>query len=231
MNGRKNGIVVFLLFLVALFLGACSSNKLVEYDLREADIAARTFMPPRANVFTDANLNINPHDLVGTAISVGTTIARESEASKARARLDSAMTMVDVPAIIEEEVLFRAAELLNFRPVNEVKAADYVFNVRMERYGIDARSWDAGTFFVVKAKVELIDNKLQRRIWKRGMEAKEPLSPRIFGISTPIENVLDAVALSNLTVEEMSAGMEYLANFTADLIAEKLYNDYVKSRD
>ncbi|RQW09073.1 hypothetical protein EH222_04700, partial [candidate division KSB1 bacterium] len=117
MCNRKKGVVVILLFLVVLFLGACSSNKLVEYDLREADIAARTFMPPRANVFTDGGAGIDTRNIVTTAISVGTTIARESEAAKARARLDSAMTMVDVPAIIEEEVLFRAAELLNFRPV------------------------------------------------------------------------------------------------------------------
>ena len=228
---QKLRALVILPLLVVLLLTACASNKLVEYDLREANIAARTFMPPRANVFTDANLNINPHDIVGTAINVGTTIARESEAVKARARLDSAMTLVDVPAIIEEEVLFRAAEMLNFRPVNEVNAADFVFNIKMDRYGVDAKGWDVGTFFVVKAKVELIDNQQQRRIWKRGVEAREPLSPRIFGISAPVENVMDAVALSQLSVDEMVSGMEYLANFSAGVIAEKLYRDYVKSRD
>ena len=216
---------------LVIFIGACASNKLVEYDLREADIAARTFMPPRANVFTDADFHFNPHDLVGTAIGIGTTVAKESQAMKARARLDSAMAMVDVPAIIEEEVLFRSAELLNFRPVNEVKLADFVFNVRMERYGIDAKGWDAGTYFVIESKIELIDNQAQRRIWKRSVEAREPLSPRVFGINAPVENVMDAVALSQLTVDEMAAGMEYLAHFSADLIAQKLYKDYVKSRD
>jgi hypothetical protein len=162
---------------------------------------------------------------------VGTTIAKESQASEARARLDSAMMMVDVPAIIEEEMLFRSAELLNFRPVNEVKLADFVFNVRMEKYGIDAKSWDVGTFFVIESKIELVDNHTQERIWKRSVAAREPLSPRMFGVSSSIENVMDAVALSELTVEEMAAGMEYLADFTAELLAEKLYNDYVRSRD
>jgi hypothetical protein len=215
-----------------MLLTACASHKLVEYDLREADIAARTFMPPRANVFTDLhNLYINPHDLIGSALNVGTTIAKESQASKARARLDSAMMRVDVPAIIEEEMLFRSAELLNFRPVNEVKLADFVFNVRMEKYGIDAKSWDLGTFFVIESKIELIDNQTQRRIWRRSVDAREPLSPRMFGISSSIENIMDAVTLSELTVEEMATGMEFLANFTAELLAEKLYNDYVKSRD
>ncbi|MBN1481324.1 hypothetical protein EH223_03025 [candidate division KSB1 bacterium] len=228
---KQSKYIMVLFFSAFMVLLACSSNKLVEYDLREADIAARTFMPPRANVFTDLNVNFNPHDIVGTAISVGSTVARENEAIKARARLDSAMQMVDVPAIIEEEVLFRAAEMLNFRPVNEVKAADFVFNMRMEKYGIDAKGWDAGTFFVIESKVELIDNQLQRRIWKRSVTAREPLSPRVFGISTPIENVMDAVALSQLSVDEMAAGMEFLANFSAEIIAEKLYRDYIKSRD
>lgn len=228
---KKSKYVLIPLFAAVVLLFACSSNKLIEYDLREADIAARTFMPPHADVFTDLSVNFNPRDIVGTAISVGSTIARENEAIKARARLDSAMQMVDVPAIIEEEVLFRAAELLNFRPVKEVKTADFIFNVHMEKYGIDARGWDVGTYFVIESRVELIDNQLQRRIWKGKVAAREPLSPRVFGISTPIENVLDAVALSQLSVDEMAAGMEYLANFSAEIISEKLYRDYIKSRD
>lgn len=231
MKSQKKRAIAILLLLGVFFVVGCSSHKLVEYDLREANIAARTFMPPRANVFTDLHMNINPRDIIGTAISVGSTVAKETQAMKARARLDSAMMMVDVPAIIEEEVLFRSAELLNFRPVNEVKEADFVFNVRMKKYGVDAKGWDVGTFFVVEAKVELIDNELQRRVWKKGVEAREPLSPRVFGISTAVENVMDAVALSQLTVDEMATGMEYLANFSAELIAEKLYRDYIKSRD
>ncbi len=63
------------------------------------------------------------------------------------------------------------------------------------------------------------------------MEAKEPLSPRIFGISRSVENVMDAMALSKLTVDEMATGMDYLAHFSAEVIAKKLYKDYVKSRD
>lgn len=217
---------------VAMLLAAgCSSNKLVEYDLRDSNIAARTFMPPRANVFTNFDLSFDPHNIAGAAIKIGTTIARESQAAKARARLDSAMTMVNVPAIIEEEVLLQAAEMLNFRPVNEVEAADFVFNVDMQKYGIDAQSWDGGTFFVIDAKVELIDAKLQRRVWKGHVDAHEPLSPGIFGLGGSIGNVLDAMALSELSVEEMAIGMEHLANFSAGLVAEKLYRDYVKSRE
>jgi len=221
--------ICFLLCL-AVFV-ACSSNKLAQYELRDADIAARTYMPPRANVFTDVDVVINPNDIVRSVISVGTTVAREVQAARARARLDSAMAMVDVPAIIEEEVLFQAAEMLNFRPVNEVPAADFIFQIEMKRYGIDARGWDVGTYFVVDSRVELIDNVQHRRIWKGRVKAREPLSPRFFGLNYPIENVLDAVALSELSVQEMAAGLEYLANFSAELIAEKLYRDFIKSRD
>ena len=224
----KKNILVFLFSLP--FLLACSSNKLAQYELKDADIAAQTFMPPRANVFTDLGFNIDPKNIVSSAISVGTTIAREAQAVKARARLDSAMSLVDVPAIIEEEVLMQAAEMLNFRPVNEVDAADFVFNVDMKRYGIDASGWDVGTYFVVDSRVELIDNAEHRRIWRGHVQTREPLSSRIFGLAYPVENVLDAVALSQLSVEEMAAGLEYLANFTADRIAEKLYRDFIKSR-
>lgn len=222
---------LFVVALMAIMLAACSSHKLAEYNLRDANIAARTFMPPRANVFTDFSVDIDPKNLVSTALSVGTTIARESQAMEARVRLDSAMSQVDVPGIIEEEVLFQAAEMLNFRPVNEVNAADFVFNVDMDHYGISASGWEIGTYFVIEAKVELIDNASSRRIWKSKVEAKEPLSPRIFGLNHSVENVMDAMALSQLTVDEMATGMHYLANFTADVISEKLYKDYIKSRD
>ena len=224
----KNLILVLALLLALLI--SCSSNKLAHYELKDADIAAQTFMPPRANVFTDFSFNIDPNNIVSSVLSVGTTIAREAQAVSARARLDSAMARVDVPAIIEEEVLLQAADMLNFRPVNEVDGADFVFNMDMKRYGIDASGWDVGTYFVVDSRVELIDNATHRRIWKGRVQAREPLSARIFGLAYPIENVLDAVALSQLSVEEMASGLEYLANLTADRIAEKLYRDFIKSR-
>jgi hypothetical protein len=224
----KNLTLVIVLFLVLLL--ACSSNKLAQYELRDTDIAAQTFMPPRANVFTELDLHIDTNDLIRSAIRIGTSVAKEVEAAKARARLDSAMALVDVPAIIEEEVLLQAAEMLDFRPVNEVHAADFIFTIDMKRYGIDASGWDAGTYFVVDSRVELIDNVQHRRIWKGRVKAREPLSPAIFGLNSPIENILDAVALSELSVDEMASGLEYLANFSAEMISEKLYRDFIKSR-
>jgi len=65
----------------------------------------------------------------------------------------------------------------------------------------------------------LIDNVQHRRIWKGRVKAREPLSPRFFGLNYPIENVLDAVALSELSVQEMAAGLEYLANFSGSGIS------------
>ena len=222
--------VVLCLFLCLTLFIACSSNRLAQYEFREADIAAQTFMPPHANVFTNLDIFIDPDDLIRSAIRLGTSVVREVEAERARARLDSAMVLVDVPAIIEEEVLLQTAEMLDYRPVNEVHSADFVFTIDLKRYGIDASSWSAGTFFIITARIELIDNEEHRRIWKGRVEAREPLSPRFFGLTNSIENVLDAIALSELSVEEMATGFEYLANFSAGLIAEKLYRDFIRSR-
>jgi len=218
----------FVLCVSLLLLGACSSNKLARYEFRDTTAAARTFMPPGANVFTDLDVRIDPGDLLGSALRVGTSVAREIEAERARDRLDSAMAKVDVPGITEERVLFQAAEMLGFHPVNEVEAADFVFTVDMKRYGIDASSWDAGTFFVVEARIELIDNAVHRRIWRGNVSAREPLSPRFFELERPLETVLDAVALSELSVDEMVTGLSYLAEYSAGLITEKLYRDYLR---
>ena len=213
-----------------LTLAACSTNRLAHYQLRETDIAAQTFMPPNADVFTDMDLFVDPDNLIRSIVRIGTSVVREVEAEKTRARLDSAMAMVDIPALIEERVLFQAAEMLRFRPVNEVDAADFVFIVDMKRYGIDARSWDAGTYFVITARIELIDNAVHRRVWRGRVDEREPLSPVVFGLEGSIENVLDALTLSGLSVGEIATGLQYLAEYSADLIAEKLYRDYVRSR-
>jgi len=226
----KKQPVLLVAVLALVTLVACSSNKLREYDLNSSTLAARTLMPPRANVFTDLHLNIDPNHPISSALSVGSTIARESQAMEARARLDSAMAMVDVPMIVEEGVLFRAAELLDCRPINEVDESDYLFLVDIKRYGIDAQSWHAGTRFLLESRVELIDNVQKRRIWKTKLSAEEPLSPRIFGLPSTVDNVMDAVALSQLSVDEMATGLDYLAKFASDAIAEKLYRDFIKSR-
>ncbi|MFC1628247.1 hypothetical protein ACFL3H_03940 [Gemmatimonadota bacterium] len=220
------------LYLVSclILFTACSTNRLAHYELRDANIAAQTFMPPRANVFTDMDVYIDPDHLLRSAIRIGTSVVREVEAEKARARLDSAMAMVDVPAIIEEEVLFQAADMLNFQPINQTRSADFVFNIDIKRYGIDARSWDDGTYFIIDAHIELVDNMEHRRIWKSHVDERESLSPRIFGLDSPIENVLDALTLSALSVEEMATGLAYMADFSAGLIVEKLYRDFVRSR-
>ena len=76
----------------------------------------------------------------------------------------------------------------------------------------------------------LVSSLLLFNIWKGHVEAREPLSPRFFGLTCSIENVLDAISLSELSVEEMATGLEYQANFSAGLITEKLYRDFIRSR-
>lgn len=223
--------IPFLLVMSLLAGLHCSTHRLHEYRLNDTTVAARTFPPPRANVYTHFNVHFDLSNPVETALSLGSTIAKEGQAARARARLDSAMAMVDIPLLIEEEVLFSSSELLQFRPVNEVELADFVFNIDIKGYGIDAHGWDAGTYFVVDTHVELVDNENQRRVWRTHMEEKEPLAPRMFGLGHSAENILDAMALSKLTVEEIAAGLENLAGFTAQTIAKKLYRDYQKSRE
>jgi len=119
--------------------------------------------------------------------------------------------------------------MLHFRPVNEVRSADFVFTIDMKRYGIDASGWDSGTFFVIDARIELIDNTAHRRIWRGNVNEREPLSPRFFDLDRPLENVLDAVTLSELSVHEMVTGLSNLAEYGAGLMAEKLYRDFIRS--
>ncbi|MDZ7345454.1 MAG: hypothetical protein ONA69_01535 [candidate division KSB1 bacterium] len=223
---RKTVLVFFCAFFI---VAGCSSNKLRNYELRRTDIAARTFTPQRPQISTGGDIVIDKNNPLGTILSVGSTVVKEIEAMKARARLDSAMMKVDIPALMEEEILFKAAELLSSRPINEVEAADFVLNIDLKEYGIDAQSWWTGAHFIIDTKVELIDQKAAKRIWKKRVRSREPLTSYIFGLGE-VNKILDAAALANLTVDQMAVGLKNLAEVASDEIARKLYDDFIKSR-
>jgi len=223
--------LLLFLILVSLFSFTCSSHKLAEHNFYDHTLTAHTFFPPHAGVFTDPDLYINFDDPVGTLLNLGTTVVREAEAIKARKKLDSAAQIINVPDILQHEICLRSAEVLECKPIRERKNADYVMNIDIKHYGIDAASWRAGTQFIVNAKVDLLGPD-RKRIWKKHIEEEIPVTANFFGIGGyDLETVLDAAALSKLSVDEMAAGLENIAFAAADRFAEILYRDYIRSRD
>ena len=223
---------LLLIVVLCLNLIECSSyKKLINYTFKDHTVSAIVTAAPWADVFTDSYIHIDKDNLFRTFLNIGTTIVKEVEAEKVKTLLDSAMKQVNVPERIRNRTLERGADYLHYRPIKEHNKADYLFDICITNYGIDAKSWDAGIYFKIDVKINLIDNKTGVLIWKKRINERKPISRTIFSLAgTTTDNVITAIMLSNLSVEEMIKGFQYMADYTADRIVQKLQKDFAKSR-
>ena len=221
--------VLFVSFALAL-VGCSSVNHLRDYKFRDQTVAADMLTPPRPEVFTGSDVWIDANDPISSILRVGTTIAKEVEAAEAQERMDRALEQVDVPERIRERTLQRCAKVLKSNPIDESDQAEFLLDMEIRNYGIDAKSWTAGTYFKIDVLVQIIDNRTNALVWKRKIKERQPISAEIFGLGRAAENVISAVALSNLSEDEIATGFRHLADYTADRIAARLQKDLAKAR-
>jgi hypothetical protein len=222
--------VISIITLLTFWLNCGSSNRLKEYQFRDQTAASILAVPPPPEVFTNSFFWVDGDDPIGSIIRVGTSIAKEVEARKVRARLDSAMDQVDVPEEITHQTLLDCARFLRYRPVDDPENCDYLFDFYIQEYGIEAGSWSATVYFKIDLQVVLLDQEMNRLIWKKKIKEKFPINSEIFGLGQALGDVVTAVTLSKLTVEQIENGFRQLADFTADRISRILYKDFMNSR-
>ena len=223
---------VLLGLILLVGIGCGSTNRLHEVDLDDARVAVVANIPPRPVVFTDVlyDARIDPYDPVGSIFRAGTAIAKQSQARQAQARMDSALTHVDVADRVARQALRRSAPTLGYRPTNHVDDAGFILDLHIANYGLVADSWEATVHFEVDAEMLLIDRRTRRVIWKKRIREVEPVSHAGIGLGTTFGNVFTAAALSKLSVEEMVIALEHLADFTAAHLTAALRHDYYVSR-
>ncbi len=227
MNPRT---ILFLVF--ALTMSACgSSNKLAEYDFNGSTLALVEAIPPRPDVFSDDAFFVDVNRPLRTAIRAGSRVIRQAESRRLRRRLDSALAIVDVSALIADMTLDRSSMMLRSRAVDDAYTSDYVLDLRVSDYGIVADSWTAGAEFMINARLMLIDGATGRRIWQSEITARDPVRGAVIGAGPAANNVITALILSSLSVDEIAAALEGLAEFSADRLANRLQRDFIRSRE
>lgn len=214
-------------------VGCGPSNRLREVNLSGKNVAVLAAIPPHPRVQTGhpGERAINPYDPVGSAIRVGTSVAKAREAREAQARLDSVITQVDVADQIARRVLLDSADLMRFVPADLPNEADYLIDLRIYDYSLVADSYEAATYFALEGEVLLLDPGRGVELWHQKIREREVLSSSLFGINAAAGNVITARALSQLSEEDMFVGLENLANYVASRIVERLRHDYYESRD
>lgn len=219
---RSRAATVLALAGIVLLAAACSNKqRLGEYDYRGRTLGLVTIAPPHPEVLTGMDVHVDVDNPIGTLIRAGAEIAREASAADARARLDSAAATVDVDERMGERVLQSVARHLRARPVEgsdgSARAVDYELEIRIRRYGIVADSWTSGAYFRIEGEMMLLDGETGRRIWETDVRATDPVRHSSIGVGDrSVTNVVTALSLSQMSVEEIERALEGLADFAAD---------------
>jgi hypothetical protein len=217
--------------LLAMLVPACGhGNRLGDYSYSGRSLAVVYDFPPDPAVLTGPYFVGQSRDPVHAILRAGSRVATEIQAYRVRERLDSATALVDVADRVAQRTSERATRYLRTRLTEQDDEADFVLEVQIHDYGIDAKEWDAAAHFFVDAEVTLLAGLDGRLIWKTRVRDSDPITPAIFGGRSVVRNVVTAAALADLSVEEIARALEQLADYTADHVTGRLRDALDASR-
>lgn len=222
------GTAVALLLLAGGLAGCAGHHHLAEYDFAGRTLAVTYFPAPAPQLLT-GRIPVDAQDPVGTLVRAGAGIAQEVEGRRARARLDSAATRLDLSAHMADRTLERAAVYLGARPVKERSDGEFLLEVDLRSYGIDARREPASLF--VDAEVVLLDAATGREIWDEDVRTRDALGPGLESGGVLPPEAVTAGALSTLSVDDYERLLGRLADYAADAITRRLRTKLRDVRD
>ena len=228
-TARTTTARVLLTALLATQTACASTGRLKEYDFRDRSVAVVAIVPPRPYVETGYGPELAGRGVLGALVAVGSSVYKEVQASKLRARLDSASAGMDLSDRIAGGVLERSARYLGARAVETSRDADFQIEVHVDEYGIDARDWDNGARFHIEARLLMLDRE-GREVWKGKVSENEELTSSWFSPGAAASDVWTGSALGDLTVREAEEAFNAIADHTADRLAEKLRKAMEKVR-
>jgi hypothetical protein len=222
---------ISLLVTIALTQAACASaGRIAEYDFRGRTVGVVAVIPPRPSVDTGGDVDLTGTSALGALFKVGSSIYKESQAAELRARLDSASVGMDLADRIAGGVLERSARYLGATPTESTRDADFHIEIQVEQYGVNAREWDAGARFHIRARLLLLDRD-GREVWEGRVDEDEPVTSGWFGAGTPGADIVTGSALGELTVAELVLALEAIADHSGFRLTEKLREGIEKARE
>jgi hypothetical protein len=219
------------LLMATLFASACGGrHHLEQYNFSNKTIALVFIEPPTPELL-HGWFNVRPsQSAVQTVIRAGASVAKEIEARKATTRFDSAMHRVNFRVQLAERTLERASRYLGTRPVSSPDSADFVLEVQMKSFGIDARSNNA-TYLYTRAEAVLLDRRTGREIWNEDVRGRDQLTPWVYGGGVVPSAGISAITLSTVSVSDFQGALEQLVSYTSNLISNELREKLRDVRD
>jgi hypothetical protein len=203
-------------------LTACGNkHHLAEYPFASRTLAVVYIAPPAPELLTayyDVRGSTNAVDAV---VRAGAGVAKEMEGRRATARLDSASARVNIPGVLAQRTLERASRYLGTLPISDAGAADYLMEVHVERFGINAKGDNAAYLFTF-AEAVLLDRRTGREIWNVNIHGRDRLTPYV-GSSSPIPgSVITAATIGNVSVADFQSALNQLMDYSSSLITSEL---------
>jgi hypothetical protein len=230
-GSRTHAAAVVLGAACALALLSCATvNRLGEFDVEGKTLAAEMRLPPEPEMDISYHLKVDFSDPIGTAVSVGSNIAKAANAQRVDALMRGALETVDVPGIVREESYAACLTVLGTQREDDPGAADYLLDVNIHRYGIHAGSWNSAVTLRIKLTASLYHNAERAVVWRRDIDVERAATPAMFGLDSTIGTFVTTAALAGLSEEDLQNGFDQLARDTALSVARTLQDDLYNAR-
>lgn len=215
--------LILCVFVVSSLTACGGGHELERYSFGGSTVAVADYTPPAPALWTGA-YEVDDDDIAGAVVDAGSQVAREVEARRARARLDSAAALVNVRERFSRRTVERAARYLGAAPVQDASTADYLIELFVRRYGIDARSDRAARLFM-NVEAVLLDRRSGHEVWSVEVDSHDRLTPAVARRGSVPVDIVTAATLHTLSIERLREQLEGLTEFTADYVTAELRED------
>jgi hypothetical protein len=216
---------------IVLASAACGGgHHLAEYPFSSRTLAVVYIAPPSPELLTSYYDLGNSQNPVAAVVRAGADVAREREGRRANSRLDSASARIDIPAVLAQRTLERASRYLGTRPITDETKANYLMEVRMERFGINAKADEAAYLFTF-AEAVLLDRRTGREIWSVNVHGRDRLTPYVESSSPIPGSVITASTLGSVSVADFQDALNQLMDYSSNLITNELRSALRDVRD
>ena len=212
-------------------ISACGGrHHLDEYHFTNKSIAL-VYIDPPAPELLHGWYDVRPSEKAVQAVfRAGASVAKEIEARRASVRFDSASRGIDFRRELAERTLERASRYLGTRATSNADSADFVLEVQVRSFGLDARSNHA-TYLFTRAEAVLLDRRTGREIWNENVRGSDRMTPLVFTGPQVPSAAVSAIALSTVTVADFRQALGQLVGYTSNLITGELRDKLRDVRD
>jgi hypothetical protein len=205
-----------------LAASACGGTRhhLGEYTFADRTLALVVLGTPAPGLIT-GGYDLRTEDVVELASKLGSKVVKDVEARRARARMDSATARMRLTDSLAKRALVRTSRYLGVRPTTSAADADFLLEVHMRNYGLDASGSGAASLYT-NAEAVLLDRRTGREIWNVTVHGTDRLTARVRGTGDVGGSIIAAGTLHTMTVEDFQYALDQLMTLSANVVADEL---------